>query len=302
MDTQKFSETFPDLKPLLGKASRGDVDARFLLARYDDAVGRHREAFEKYLTGAKAGHASSMFFSAMHLYTEGQLDRDDPQDLKLFIRAASLGEAASSVEFERCGLGRFEPYAATGAEAAYMAGLMFEKGIGMRADSHEAFEYYQQAVNEVGHLGAMVALGSLYRRGIGTKRDLDKAVELLIRASQLGSPEAFYELGILHDKFGGVANDPATAAEHYWEAARRGHADAAHNLADLFARGAGIEQDLVGALLWYAWADRRGDRRAAPKVSKVKVQLRQAEIARARELYAKARENFTNCGLFEAEL
>ena len=156
-------------------------------------------------------------------------------------------------EYERSGLKPFEPYFPTGAESAFMAGKMFEDGVGVRGDSHEAFYYYDLSVKEAGHLGGMVALASLYRRGIGTKRDLDKAVALLRQAAEREYPGAFYEVGVMHEKFGGLDEDSVVAAEHYWEAARRGHGIAAHRLATQFSAGTGIEQDLVAALLWFGW-------------------------------------------------
>lgn len=301
MNTILFRERFPNLMPMYSKAARGDAPIRYLLARYDDAMGHIQYALRGYFDGAKAGHASSMYYLGMHYYSNKIKSEENRKAIRLFIRAAHLGEVKSQEEYELSGLESFEPYFSTGAESAYMAGEMFENGRGERSDAYEAFYYYEMGIEQAGHLGCILALASLYRRGIGTKRDVEKAAALLRQAADRQSSAAYYALGMMHERFGELDEDPAEAADCYWEAARRGHPDAAFRLAQHLAEGKGIEQNLMGALLWAGWAEQLGDNRSKKQIESLLPRLTAEEIAQARDIFSKARANFASCGLFESE-
>ena len=123
-----------------------------------------------------------------------------------------------------------------------------------RGDHARTFEIYERLAED-GDAYALVMLGSLYARGIGTPVDLAKAEELLERAARLGEPEARFQMAhVWHDRgdmqryflvieeaarddllvarfylgccyaYGrGVAKDPVKALEIMRDAAERGH-------------------------------------------------------------------------------
>jgi len=82
-----------------------------------------------------------------------------------------------------------------------------------------------------GNAEGCLLLASYYDRGRrGLQQDLQKANELLLKAGELGSVEAYYNLGNHYDNGRGVERDKKKA-QHYWElAAIGGDVHARHNL------------------------------------------------------------------------
>jgi TPR repeat protein len=86
-----------------------------------------------------------------------------------------------------------------------------------------------------------------------------KALELLIKAAEMGSPAAECDLGRRYEIENGVPKDYAKAAFWYKKAADRddGDAYASRKLGDFYESGTGVQQDWVAAARWYkAAADR----------------------------------------------
>ena len=78
---------------------------------------------------------------------------------------------------------------------------------------------------------AMHNLGGFYYNGrMGLPQDCEKAVELWLRAAELGCAIAYYNLSLAYEDGWGVERD-MKKAEHYYElAAKGGHVLARHNL------------------------------------------------------------------------
>ena len=78
---------------------------------------------------------------------------------------------------------------------------------------------------------AIYHLGGKYWRGeLGLQKDMRKAVELWIEATELGSIEALFNLGNAHYHGDGVQEDKAMGIQFWEKAAMQGHALARHNL------------------------------------------------------------------------
>ena len=84
---------------------------------------------------------------------------------------------------------------------------------------------------EVGDAGAFYNLGCDYAEGMyGMPQDLDKALELLYRAGELGHAASYCNIGYAYFNGEGVERDKQKA-KHYWElAAMGGDVHARHNL------------------------------------------------------------------------
>ena len=70
------------------------------------------------------------------------------------------------------------------------------KGQGVQQDYARAIDYYTQAAN-AGHADSQFYLGLMYKTGIGTAADPDKAKHWLKRAADQGDEEAQKELNNL---------------------------------------------------------------------------------------------------------
>mmetsp|Transcript_1276 Transcript_1276/g.3756 ORF Transcript_1276/g.3756 Transcript_1276/m.3756 type:complete len:852 (-) Transcript_1276:1809-4364(-) len=93
-----------------------------------------------------------------------------------------------------------------------------------RQEVGEAMKLFEKAAQR-GHSGAILALGSLYLTGLGTKlsRDDRKATELIFKAASMGNPDAHGLLGFLYAS-GWSKEVEADQAKSilYWTIAARG--------------------------------------------------------------------------------
>jgi TPR repeat protein len=90
---------------------------------------------------------------------------------------------------------------------------------------------------------ALNHLGFCYDRGInGLPQDYNKAMELLLRAGELGCAMAYHKIAHSHLNGEGVERDEKKA-KHYWElAAMGGHVEARHCLGIFEHRAGNIER------------------------------------------------------------
>jgi len=83
-----------------------------------------------------------------------------------------------------------------------------------------------------GNGGAFHLLAGLYARGmLGLPRDHRKAIELLLKAGELGFAKGYYGLGNSYYNGDGVVRDVEKAKYYFELAAMNGHIKARHNLA-----------------------------------------------------------------------
>jgi serine/threonine protein kinase/TPR repeat protein len=102
---------------------------------------------------------------------------------------------------------------------------------------------------------AQYRLGFMYEKGIGTGKDVAKAVQLYHSAAEHGYPEAQNLMGILYSTGAdGVTEDDKQALDWFQKAADQGFAKAEKNLGDMYFFGHGIDKDFAQALTWYGKA------------------------------------------------
>ena len=97
----------------------------------------------------------------------------------------------------------------------------------------------------------MFLLGKMYRYGRGTNKDLPKAFDFLMKASNLGLSDAMLLLGDMYANGIGVEQDGEQAVAWMEKAADAGNDNAWKALGDLYAKGQGISVDLEQAARWY---------------------------------------------------
>lgn len=110
----------------------------------------------------------------------------------------------------------------------------------MRGDYAAAVEILE-TLSAKGNGGAMTLLASLYHRGEGVPRDIDKAVELYLVAAELGQAEAQFNLGNMYLLGEGVPQDESWALSFYRLAAKQGHELATQNMRELYRASGGTE-------------------------------------------------------------
>lgn len=111
-----------------------------------------------------------------------------------------------------------------------------------------------------------------------------------------GHAVAQFNMGVMHDFGQGTTKDTVQAARWYRLAAGQGHGGAQFNLGGLYFEGLGVPRDRVRATMWFTLAAAAGIPGAAKNRGAVAGLLTSAELARARELAARCREQqFRDC-------
>jgi localization factor PodJL len=156
--------------------------------------------------------------------------------------------------------------------AAYEVGMRLSGGANTEAAGEQAVAWLERAAR-AGLTPALLALGSVYEKGVGVARDPQRARAYYLEAARKGNAKAMHNLAVLYAHGVGGKLDQAAAAEWFRKAAMRGVIDSQFNIAVLYERGAGVEQSAAEAYKWYALAARQGDAGAARKRDEIARQL-----------------------------
>jgi uncharacterized protein len=200
----------------------GDGDAGFYLGRLaETGLGvpvDQPKAFALYKTAATRGSTKALNRLGM-LALEGRAVKQDlVNGRRMVCEAASKGDA----------------------DAAFNCAGVTADGKGGPADLVEAMRLYTVAA-EPGtdgrlHIGAHVALGFAHGRGVGTPKDLRKALSYFELAAARGNPIALFEIGQMFEVGQPLAADPMKAHLYTTLAAAKGHSSAAEAVPRLARR------------------------------------------------------------------
>ncbi len=116
-------------------------------------------------------------------------------------------------------------------EAQYDLAVSYEKGKGLAKDYHKAFKWYLRAATR--DRSARCQVGRCFYFGIGTKRNVGKAINWCRKAAKQGDSEAQYTLGRTYDVGDGLRRNGRLARLWYQKAVVQGHAYAKLALKDL---------------------------------------------------------------------
>jgi TPR repeat protein len=75
------------------------------------------------------------------------------------------------------------------AECQLALGLLYKAGIGVKQDEYQAFNWVEKAARQ-GLAPAQLELGLMYVRGIGVTDSMDQALQWVHRAAEQGDPHA----------------------------------------------------------------------------------------------------------------
>jgi uncharacterized protein len=116
-------------------------------------------------------------------------------------------------------------------------------GIGVIKDEKKAFDIYQQCAAQ-GSPKAMNALGILYREGIGTSANKDKAVTWLTKAGKNGYAQGWYNLGMIYkDATNSIDRDYGKAYYYFNKAAIMDDDQSIYAKGFMLYKGFGCEQN-----------------------------------------------------------
>jgi TPR repeat protein len=169
--------------------------------------------------------------------------------------AYQLGRALNNSDQPDQAMGAYN----VAAEAAYPAAQVnFGMLMGRLGDEQAEFRLYNEAAQGGSRLAAY-NLGVAYRDGLGTQKDVNKALEWFEKAAAQGDDTAAFNIAAIYDEGTLVPADDQTAIAWYDLAAQRGNTDAMINLGLMYESGEGIEANAQKAAEMYAMAAQRGD-------------------------------------------
>ena len=112
-----------------------------------------------------------------------------------------------------------------GFVAAYLLGIMYYRGDGVKADKAEAVRWLRRAA-DAGHVRAQNNLGMMYDKGDGVPQDQKEAAAWYRKAAEKGHAPSQFDLGLMYTNGEGVAKDHAEAVKWLRKAAKQGHVNA----------------------------------------------------------------------------
>ena len=140
-------------------------------------------------------------------------------------------------------------------------GIMYASGIGVKKDTNKALELLKKASNG-GDSYAGFSLGNMFAQGDGVDKDFKEAAIWFDKAANAGDIKSMANLAYLYTYGDGVKRDPKKAFFWYEKAAVGGYIDAQINIAFLYISGQGVKKDMKKAAFWAKKVKDTGDVRA----------------------------------------
>lgn len=129
-------------------------------------------------------------------------------------------------------------------EALYNIACMYADGIGVKKNIVTANELLMKGA-EKGNLNCIYNLANHYKKGLGVKQDDKMAISLYEKAAAKNHPGALYNLGIVYFNGEGVPRDRDKASDYFIAAADNGYIYALFALGESFYKGLEITRNQV---------------------------------------------------------
>lgn len=217
------SEQIPDLER---QAQAGDFHAVYLLYYQ---LGRPQTGFSQRPSASQVAS-----------WLRPHVERNQPLAVRSLSYCYRVG-ACGVEKNEALSLELLRKSADLGfAHAQYLLGLEYEHGSVLAKDSVFAEKWVRSAI-ENGSTDAMHYKANKYLTQV--PKNSEKAIELYLKAADLGDAEAFNRLGELYRDGTGVTRNDATAVSWFRKGADVGGSNAILNLGWMHQEGRGVEKN-----------------------------------------------------------
>ncbi len=220
--------------------------------------------FSITVSTAHCADAIQILKNKARTYYYGDNARQDyGKALALYLKAANLGDA----------------------EAQYIAGAMYFKGLAGTKDLRRAFTLlHRAALQGKSTPESEKIIGQAFLLGSGVPKNYSEARRWYSLAAAKGDNEAQNELGYLYFTGKGVKKDPEKALKLFLQSATNGLAIAQYNLGILYYTGNGVQTaDLKAAYSWMNIAAANGHKPAVAARDFLETVLSADEIREAQE-------------------
>lgn len=147
-------------------------------------------------------------------------------------------------------------------EAQFRLATFLRDGIGTPKDIEKALIWYERAAYS-DHVTAMSEVANLYRTGYDQNGSIEKNPKRALfwyeRLALVGDLNGLFMQGHLYSSGSLGPSDYAIAMQKYRECARQEHASCQRKMADFYRDGKGVGKNTILALFWYEKAYANGD-------------------------------------------
>ena len=190
----------------------------------------YAQAFDWFLKSAKEGNKFAQYSLANLYYYGNGVEKDLPQVFLWYQKSSSQGQ----------------PY------ASYAVAQMYNKGEYVTKNEDTAQRYYTDALS--GFLGLeskgqaddnlYYKLGTMFKRGLGTDIDVDRAIDYFKRSAELGNKNAKRVLALEYISGEHLEQDIEKGLDMLTECADSGDTFACYKLGKVYFKGEIVLQDL----------------------------------------------------------
>lgn len=190
----------------------------------------YAQAFDWFLKSAKEGNKFAQYSLANLYYYGNGVEKDLPQAFLWYQKSSSQGQ----------------PY------ASYAVAQMYNKGEYVTKNEDTAQRYYTDALS--GFLGLeskgqaddnlYYKLGTMFKRGLGTDIDVDRAIDYFKRSAELGNKNAKRVLALEYISGEHLEQDIEKGLDMLTECADSGDTFACYKLGKVYFKGEIVLQDL----------------------------------------------------------
>jgi len=169
------------------------------------------------------------------------------------------------------------------AEAQFISGGMYFKGLGTIKDFKKAFRLLHEAAkNGKSTAESEQILGQAFLLGSGVPKNYQKALQWYQSAAEKGNKEAQNELGFLYFVGNGVEQDAEKGGDYFLKAAYNGLVVAQYNVGIMYYTGRGVKTaDLEKSYGWLNIAAANGHQPAKSAREYLETILSKEELTRA---------------------
>ncbi len=154
-----------------------------------------------------------------------------------------------------------------------------------------AFEWFGRAAAQANR-DAIWELAAMEYNGVGTPKDVPRALQLYRKAAELGQVDAMYQLGIAY--INGIAVEKNYPIALRWLARSAAYGDAygrnpvrsmaQNTIGSIYENGHGVTSDLALAYAWYSLASAGSSEEESKNLLRLEQKLTPDELARARSI------------------
>lgn len=124
--------------------------------------------------------------------------------------------------------------------------IMYKCGLGTPKDIEKAMEYFHQS-GKLNYGPSWFSLGFIYEDGKLTTQDLEKALNCYTAGAIIGDINCQINLGSMYDEGKGVPINKSLAFKWFQNAAEQGDIDATFNVGLMYQYGESVPQDVAKA-------------------------------------------------------